>query len=246
VTTPGTSPTPPVPTTRPRGGGFDSAAAEAQRREESRAAFTKGQAPKPTYTDSKGTPRPIDPNDRRVEELRRQLDHEQWVNRQLRERQFYGDYYRRPVVVYHDPYSSFFWWWLLDQSLETRALWVYNHQRVMDEARYRDLLARDAQLEARLRQLEAQGVARDPAAAPPGMQPDLMYSDSYVDSVYNPQPAPGWQPAPTPAPVAVPHHTPRASSGRVLRVLLYVLLVSAVVAFLIWLVFFKRWGATPG
>jgi hypothetical protein len=250
VTTPGGAP--PSAGTRPRGGGFDSAAAQAQRREESRAAFTKGQAPKPTYTDPKGTVRDVDPTDRRVEDLRRQLDHEQWVNRQLRERQFYGNYYSRPVVVYHDPYSSFFWWWLLDQSLETRAMWAYNHQQVMDETRYRDLLARDAQLEARVRQLEAQGAPRNPAAAPPGMQPDLMYTDSYVDSVYNPQPPAGAQPAPVPsavpvpAPYPVPRHTPAAYFWHGVRVLLYGLLVIGVLAFLIWLVFIKRWGGTPG
>jgi hypothetical protein len=229
-----------------RGGGFDSAAAESQRREESRAAFTKGKAPETTYTDSKGAVRPIDPTDRRVEELRRQLDQAQWQNRQLREREFYRDYYSRPVVVYHDPYSSAFWWWLLAQSAETRAQWVYNHQQVMDEARYRDLLAHDAQLEAQLRQLEARGVPRDPAAAPPGMQSDLMYSDSYVNSVYNPQPPPGWQAAPAPAPVFLPHYSPAASFRHGLRVLLYALLVIGVLAFLTWLVFVKRWGGTPG
>jgi hypothetical protein len=244
VTTPGGAP--PSAGTRPRGGGFDSAAAQAQRREESRAAFTKGQAPKPTYTDPGGTVRPVDPTDQRVEDLRRQLDHEQWVNRQLRERQFYGPYSSRPVVVYHDPYSSFFWWWLLDQSLETRALWAYNHRQVMDEARYRDLLARDAQLEAQVRQLEAQGVPRNPAAAPPGMQPDLMYTDSYVDSVYNPQPAPGARPVPVPSPAPVPYHAPAGWFWQGVRVLLYALLVIGVLAFLIWLVFIKRWGGTPG
>ena len=42
------------------------------------------------------------------------------------------------MVVYHDPYNSWFWWWLLDQSLETRALWAYNHRLDMDQARYHD------------------------------------------------------------------------------------------------------------
>src|SRR5262249_25953311 len=66
VTTPGG--VPPSAGTGPRGGGFDSAAAQAQRGEESRKAFTKGDAPRPTYTDPKGTVSPVDPADRRVED----------------------------------------------------------------------------------------------------------------------------------------------------------------------------------
>ncbi len=120
-------------------------------------------------------------------------------------------------------------------------MWVYNHRQVMDDARYRDLLAHDAQLEARLHQLEAQGTPPNPAAAPPGMQPDLMYSDSYVNSVYNPQPPPG----PVPAPAPAVYHPSAGWYWHGLRVLLYALLVIGLLAFLTWLVFIKRWGATP-
>jgi hypothetical protein len=216
----------------PRGGGFDSAAAEAQRKAESRARYTKGRAPEPTYRDPEGTVHPVDPKDRRIEELRRELDRERWANRAYREHQYYGPYYGRPVVVYHDPYNSWFWWWLLDQNLQTRAYWAYNHRGVMDEARYRDLLARDARLEAEVRKLEAQKVPPDPAYEPPGIDPDLMYTDQYVTAAYNPQP-----PAPRP---------PGASLRAGLGVLVRALIVIAVVAFLIWLVFFKRWGGTEG
>jgi hypothetical protein len=220
-------------------GGFDAAAAAAQQKEESRARFTKGQSPAPTYTDPKGTVRPIDPKDQRIDELRKQLDQERWSNRDLRERQYYRDYYNRPLVVYHDPYSSPFWWWLLDQNLDTRAWWVYHHQQVMDAARYQALLARDAQLEAQLRQLEAQGVVRDPTYTPPGLPPDLMYTDAYVGAAYNPQP-----PLSATPPVVAPYHSPEVSFWHGVRVLLYAVLVIAVLALIIWLVFFKRWGTT--
>jgi hypothetical protein len=217
-----------------RAGGFDSAAAAAQQMEESRARYTKGRAPEPTYQDPKGEVRRIDPTDRRVEELRQELDVAHWANWRLRQQQFYGGYTTRPVVVYHDAYSSPFWYWLLDQDVQTRALWYYNHQQVIDQARYQELLARDAALQDRLRRLEAQGGARNPAAAPPGLDPDLMYTDTFVEAVYNPAP-----------PAVVPHHHPAVSFWHGVRVLLYALVVIAVLALLIWLVFFKRWGAAP-
>jgi hypothetical protein len=232
---PGGSQAPPVSRSRPAGGGFDSAAAAAQQKEESRAQFTKGKAPEPTYKDRNGEVRTIDPKDRRIEELRDQLDYERWANREQRERDYYRNYYTRPVVVYHDPYGSPFWWWLLDQSLDSRAWWVYHHQQVMDQARYQALLSHDAQLEARLRQLEAQGVPRNPAYAPPGMDPDLMYTDGYVNAAYNPQPA-----------VAVPYHSRPGSAWHAVRALLFVVVVLGILVLLIWLVFFKRWGGFPG
>jgi hypothetical protein len=235
-------------------GGFDAAAGKAQRQAESKAAYTKGEQPKATYTTPKGETRPVDTNDRRVDSLRRQLDHERWVNRDLRRRTFYEPYWSRPVVTYHDPYSSFFWWWLLAQSLDTRAHWAYHHRHTMDDARYRDMVGRDAQLEARIRQLEAEKVQRDTAYKPPEMSdPDLMFTDEYVDAVYNPQPPPAPPPGTEP-------EEPTAESGEgewtaglgepaapaesrgwwpVFRTLL---IIGAVLGVLVWLVFFKRWG----
>ncbi len=189
--------------------------------------FTKGQQPRSTWTDSRNQTHPIDPRDRQIESLRRQLDYERWVSRETRQRTFYGDYYWRPalapVVVYHDPYSSFFWAWLLAQSLDQRANWAYHHRSYMDEGRYRDLLAHDAQLEGRIRQLETQQVPRDASYVPQGMDaPDLMYRDEYVTAAYNPQPRP----------------------SHVLGVLLKVCFVISIMTLVIWLVFFKRWGGT--
>jgi len=195
---------------------------------ESKTAITRSQRPAPAYTDPKGEARPIDPQDRTVQVLREQLDHERWLNREVRSRTFYSPYWSRPVVVYHDPYNSWFWWWLLDRSLEDRAHWAYHHRRDMDEQRYRDLLARDAQLEARVRQLEAEGRPVDPSYVPPGVERDLIYTDDYVNAVYNPQPV----------------AEPQASQDRELRhhfPWVGVLLLAGGVAFGVWFVFFKRW-----
>jgi hypothetical protein len=193
---------------------------------ESKQAYLKGRQPKDSYTDHGGVSHPIPTADPRIEVLRRELDAQRWENRQLRRREFFGGYYTwpPPVVVYHDPYSNVFWWWLLSRSLEDRAYWAYNHRQSMDEARYRDLLAHDANLEARIHQLEAEQAPRDPAYRPENIDPDLMYSDSYVDAVYNPQPRP-----------TAPGHA-----------LSTVLIVLGVLALIIWLVFYKRWGGIGG
>ena len=98
----------------------------------------------------------------------------------------FNPYSWRPWVVYRDPYSSLFWWWLLDRSLEDRAWWAYHHHYDMDPARYDALMATDAQLQARVAQLEAQQAARDPNYVPQGLDGrDLMYSDNYVHRAYS-------------------------------------------------------------
>jgi hypothetical protein len=209
----------------PAGGSFDSAAAAAQRRQESKAAFTQGTKPRPTYTTPGGQTRPLDPGDKRVEEIRQDTDPGRWSTREQRRSKISPNPPPPPVVIYHDPYSNWFWWWLLLQDRDTRAWWAYHHQSDMDQARYRDLLAKDQQLEARIRELEAKKAPRDPTYAPPGVDPDLMYDDGFVEAAVNPQPAP-------PAP---PSHR---LAGAVWRILLIV----AVMAFLVWLVFIKRWG----
>jgi hypothetical protein len=203
---------------------FDRAAGEAQRKAESRAAFTRGRQPEKTWVDSADSSHPIDPQSKQIENLRRELNYQRWVNRTYREQQVFGPYYSQPVVVYHDPYSSFFWWWLLDRNLEQQALWTYHHRADMDDARYQALLSHNAALEARVKQLESSNTPRDPTYAPAGLDPDLMYTDQYVRAVYNPQRVP-------------------FSLWHWLRFLLYALLILAALAFLIWLIFIKRWGA---
>jgi hypothetical protein len=211
--------------TSPAGGSFDSTAAAAQRREESKAAYTQGTKPRPTYTTHSGESRPLDANDKRVEEIRRDTDPGRWATREQRRRVILPQTPQTPLIIYHDPYSNWFWWWLLAQDRDTRAWWAYHHQSDMDAARYRELLAKDQQLEARIRELEAKKVPHEPTYSPPGLDPDLMYDDGFVEAAINPQPAP-----------------PSPPSRRLAGALLRIVLTLAAMAFLVWLVFIKRWG----
>src|SRR5262249_33215386 len=144
-------------------GSYDTAAGRASQRAESRAAYQKSTSPAPTYTDSRGTARPIDPQDPKIETLRRGLDHDRWGNRQERQRAFYGPtiWTTPSVVYYHDPYSNFFWTWMLMQSLDNQAYWAYHHRYAMDSARYDYLMNNNAELRARVAALEAKQVPRD-------------------------------------------------------------------------------------
>ena len=165
---------------------FDSSGGKEQQKVESRQQYNKGTTAKQEYKTPTGNTVKIDPKDTKIQNLRSQLDHQKWVNRDMRQQQFYGSYYSRPVVFFNDPYPSFFWWWLLDRSLDERAMWAYHHRHDMDQARYNSLLSKDAQLEAKIRQLEQQGIKRDVNYTPAGVEPDLMYSNEYVDAAYNP------------------------------------------------------------
>ncbi len=212
---------------------YDPKAAEAARKQESKQKFEKGTAPAPAYTDAKGKTHTIDPKDRKISQLRSQLNHEKWQNRDLRERNFYQSYYSRPIVVYHDPYNSFFWYWMLDRSIEQQAMWAYNHRASMDAARYNDLLSKNAELAGRVRALESQNVPRNPAYQPAGMQEaDLMYTKDYVNAAYNPEPVQQvhtWRGAGGP------------DGGSVIKVLLIIFLSLGIISLLVWLVFVKKW-----
>jgi hypothetical protein len=132
----------------------------------------------------------------------------------------YSPYYYRPWVTYHDPYNSFFWWWLLDRSLDDRAYWAYHHRYDMDPSRYQALVANNQELEARVAQLEAQQVPRDPTYTPTGLDRDLMYSDHYVSQSYSNRPT---------------------RSGSVAFWIFGVPLAIGGAGFFIWLIWFKRW-----
>ncbi len=254
---------------------------------ESRAKYQSAQAPKPTYVDRSGQSHTIDPGDARVTQLRRELDQQKWVNRQLREQTRYGNYYTNYAtlwptgVYYRDPYSNYFWLWLLAQSLDTRASFAYNHYDAIDQARYRDLLSRDANLEARIQQLEAEKSQRNPTYVPEGIDADLMYNDNYVDAVYNPTPntstastgsSPGGSDSSTSgSTTSIPHSGPSSTSQQgpyripdyryapytpvdpnarsssaggteFLHTMFTLVMFGLILAAIIWLVFFKRWG----
>jgi hypothetical protein len=161
----------------------DKAGIAAQQKQASQRSY-KEATTKSTYVDKKtGQAKPYTPTDvKRVEVLRTKTTPEKIQNRTVRVEHHYHGYTNRPVIHYSDPFGPFFYLWLLDRSLEERATFAYHHQHEMDQHRYQDMLSKDAQLEARIRTLEAEKVARDPHFVPKELadDPDLMYSDEYV------------------------------------------------------------------
>jgi hypothetical protein len=197
------------------------------RRAESKRAYTQGQQPKPSYTDGRGKSQPIDPRDRTIDDLRRKLDAERWQNREWRKQRDFGPYTGLPGGSYHDPFSTWFWLWLMAQNLDVQSRWMYHHRHEMDEARYRDAIQKNKELQERIEKLERDGEKRDPGYTPPGVDTDLMYSDEYAEAAYNPQG------------IALDELILGA-----FRFLVRSALFLGITFFLIWFVFFKRWGAT--
>ena len=237
----GHTPTAPKPSTRVEpassvpGIAFDTAAARARKVETSQAKFTE-------YKESQ-LPRPVSPSDARpsvadtpsyrvkpppipasgggsYRPLVYVPEPEVIRTRPVRIYNVFNSYSSRPWVTYNDPYNSLFWWWLLDRSLEDRSWWAYHHRYDMDPARYQALVATDQQLEARVEQLEAQQAPRDPNYVPGGLDRDLMYSDHYVARTYSNRPT---------------------TLGVITFWLLGIPTALAVVAFFLWLIWFKRW-----
>lgn len=102
---------------------------------------------------------------------------------------FYKPYYGSgsPVVYHHynDYWNPFLMGWLISDSLNSsrRAEWVYHHRDSIDEERYRELVKKDAALEAKLKEMEANGVPKDPKYVPDEFKdnPDLMYDKQFVE-----------------------------------------------------------------
>lgn len=198
--------------------------------------YRKGEQPQSSYTDANGTKRDIDAKDARIESLRRQLDEERWANRKLREEQAYRNYTSPPsVVLYNDPYHTLLNYWLMQRAAEERARWVYNHRDSMDPRRYQDLREKDRQLEERVRELEATQTPREPAYTPKGIDPDLVYNERYAEAAYNPKKVESPPPEPEPT-------VPQPPRPSILLRVLTVLGLVALFAFVVWLVFIKRWG----
>ena len=226
----------PAPISSPNSKGgvsYDSSAAAAQKRAESKANYIKGSEPKTTYTTPTGQSAPINTSSGSYRHVHT-INHDTYATRDVRVHAFYSTgyigvpYYTRPIVVYNDPYNSLFWYWMLDRSIEHRAMWAYSHRAEMDAARYQALLAKDAQLAARVRELELQKVKADPTYVPPGLSnPDLMYTDDYVNSVYNPH--------------IVEHHPASSGIGTVLFWIFMILLGIVVLVVVYNLVFVKKW-----
>jgi hypothetical protein len=182
------------PQSKPFGKDYFNEMARAQAEQESKARFRMATSPKPTYTDPKGNQHPINPDAKPVETLRRSITPEKYHDRERRARNVFDwgpSYNPRSVPQYGDPFGPWFYLWLFERaSAQERANWAYNHRSQIDSERWNDMVRRDAQLEARVRQLESQNVPRDPAYVPPALQgnPDLMYNNDYVTAVVNPQP----------------------------------------------------------
>ena len=220
---------PPAPRTRKDNAGssgfsFDTAAARARKEEVSKEQFTKfKQSQNPAPIAPNNGPGSGSPYANGSGSYRRPVyvpEREIIRTRPVRVYNVYHYYNTRPWITYRDPYSSFFWWWLLDRALDDRAWWAYNHRYDMDPARYQALLATDAQLQARVSQLEAQQPARNPSYVPPGLDRDLMYSDQYVNRAYSNRPTRG---------------------GEVAFWIFGVPLAIGFCGFVIWLIWFKRW-----
>ena len=161
------------------------------KRVESKARYEAATTPKATYTTPGpgGVTKPVPPNAPQVQTIRRTVTHERYVTYDNRAQSFYGGYYARPTY-YRDFYSPFLMGFLFSSVMRSsdRATWMYHHEADMDQARYHEMLSRDAQLQAEIDQLKAQNIPRDPGFVLPAMadNPDLMYSKEFVEASYNP------------------------------------------------------------
>ena len=181
-----------------------------------------------------------------VQHVRRVITPILWQTRQVRLGSIYGPYFGMPAIVYNDPFNSFFWYWLLSRSLDSQAYWTYHHRYDMDQARYNDLLNRNAELAIHVNQLEQSKLPRDSSYTPTGIDPDLMYADDYVEAAYNPQvvesnassgPDIGSAPPATPSNVRLRHVWRAFWQG------VFAIASTAAITFLLsWLIFIKRWG----
>lgn len=72
-----------------------------------------------------------------------------------------------------------------------RDEWIYNHRDEIDPARYAQLQQQDADLDARLKALEASGKQRDPNYQVQGID-DLQYGDDAVQAVQPPSMSSIW------------------------------------------------------
>ena len=162
---------------------YDAAKQKAQQQESSRQALGASKAKeRPAQQTTTSASRD------RERDLRRDLNYQKMENRDLRQRQFYGSYYNRPIPSYYrsynDGFNIWFWMWLMDRPRHDRDTWVYNHRDSMDPQRYAELRKQDSDLDRRLQTLEAQGVKKDSSYVPPGVDRDLMYSDEKAKQVY--------------------------------------------------------------
>jgi hypothetical protein len=194
-----TRPPPNSNSAKPNSSGWNPGLSGAAQREQSKqnynAATRPAETPKPTYKTPKGTEKPIKADAPQVQTVKRYVTHERYVTYETRSTTFYGPSIYAHPYYYDDFFSPFMMGYLFSSAVNAneRAYWVYCHRQDMDNARYRDMVSKDAELEARLRELERKEklgeVTRNQNYVVPGMksEPDLQYSHDFVESVYNPQ-----------------------------------------------------------
>ncbi len=191
TTTPRVNVQPTSVSKKPAAPSFDKVAITDAKKAESRVNYQKANEPAQTYKTPKGETKSINPKDPETDYLRGRLDESRWVNRNQRETTFYSRYSgpSYPVVTYSDPYHPMMNYWLLSQTMDTMAMFIICHEHSMEQARIRDLYARNTQLEAQVAAMRARGVKADPTWYPAGFNdPDLLYNEDYVDATYNPHP----------------------------------------------------------
>lgn len=164
-------------------------------KEASRIRYEAATKPKETYKTPTGATKPVKADSPQVTTVRKYVTHERYVTYDHRGSTFYGSYWGHPQP-YNDFFSPFLMGYLLSDAINShqRALWMY-HQRpvsqggTIDDARYTELLKKDAKLQAELDALKAQNLARDPNYIPPqyAENPDLLYDKGFIDASYNPQ-----------------------------------------------------------
>lgn len=112
---------------------------------------------------------------------------ESYSTRPTRQQTVFKTYYSQPQAqaqAQHNDstWNPFFWMWLLDRPNQ-QAAWVYNHRSEISDERYKELVAKNKDLESQVKALEDKKAAKDPNYAPTEIDKDLMYSDDYVKAV---------------------------------------------------------------
>lgn len=165
---------------KPESSTFNNSLSNSAKQEESQRKF---EAAKPkTYTPpGSKTSKPISPTQSQT--VRKYVTHERHVTYENRSSTFYRGYQPH---YYNDCFSPFLMGWILSDAMNThdRAAWMYHHQSEMDQARYREMLSKDAKLQAEIDQLKAQNVKPDSGYIPTQMaeNPDLMFNKEFVDA----------------------------------------------------------------
>jgi hypothetical protein len=145
----------------------------------------------------------------------------------------YSWYGSQPYVYVGNGYSSAFFWIMMSEwDSQRRADWLYHNRDRIERSAY-DQGVRDAQVQARLNELERQRIPRnrDYIDRDFANNPDLMFEDGYVEATYNPT-----------IRVTAPPAVASSDGSSVGTVLLWIVLIGAVAAVGCWVVFTLRLG----